>query len=89
MANLKVAELANKGILIGLDPDQSLYRVIENKEIPNGMSWIAADDILYVTDLPLSYNCDAEAGTITKKKRVFTSHWRTKLAGFATDQGRL
>ncbi|KKZ66404.1 hypothetical protein EMCG_07908 [[Emmonsia] crescens] len=34
------------------DPDQSLHRVIENLEIPNGMGWNEADDILYVTETP-------------------------------------
>ncbi|PGH12492.1 hypothetical protein AJ79_04236 [Helicocarpus griseus UAMH5409] len=89
MTDLKVAELTNDGILYRLDPDQSLHKMIEKMEIPNGMDWNKADDILYVTDTASGniyiYDFDAETGVIANRRVFFTVEGEPKPDGFAMD----
>lgn len=59
-----------------LDPDHSLYTLVQGAAISNGVDWSPDNRTMYYNDTPthttVAYDYDAETGTISRK-RVFAS----------------
>jgi len=71
----KVSELTEEGVLFRLDHDGTLHTVHEKMTIPNGLSWNAKDDTLFLTDSPAqnvyAFDYDAESGGVSNKRIFF------------------
>jgi len=67
----------NEAIVFRLDPGGVLKTMYENIEIPNGITWNAADDSMHLTDTTAkkiwSFRYNSDSGDISEQK-VFYQH---------------
>jgi sugar lactone lactonase YvrE len=62
-------------VVFRLDPDLSLHRMIEGVSIPNGISWMEDNKMMYFADSPtksvFKYDYDLETGSISNRRVFF------------------
>ncbi len=61
-----------EGVLYRLDPDGSVYAMLSDIGVPNGIGWSPDDTTLYFTDSPLqiiyAFDYDSATGSITNRR---------------------
>ena len=70
-----IKDPGSEGKLFRLDPDGKLRTMYENITIPNGISWNAEDNTMFLTDSPAqnvyAFDFDAKSGDISNKRVFF------------------
>lgn len=73
----EISDLTDEGVLFRLDPDGTLKTMYEKIVIPNGMSWDAKDQTMYLTDTTVdkiwSFAYNAETGDLSDQQ-IFYHH---------------
>ncbi|KIW12425.1 hypothetical protein PV08_09702 [Exophiala spinifera] len=71
----EIAELTKEGCLFRLDHDGTLRTMHENMTIPNGITWNADDNKMFLTDSPpgdvFQFDYDPQTGDISNKSLFF------------------
>ena len=82
-------DLKDEGVLLRLDPDLSLHRMIEKVTIPNGMGFSADGRTMYFIDSPtgnvFKYKYDRKTGDISDRQIFYHVEGEGVPDGLATD----
>jgi sugar lactone lactonase YvrE len=71
----EIQDPTKEGVLFRMDLDGKLHTMEEKMTIPNGISWNAKDDTMFLTDSTVktvyAYDYDATTGDISNKRTFF------------------
>lgn len=71
----EIEEPTDEAVVFRLDPDGTLKTVYEKIVIPNGITWNAADNLMYLTDTTAnkiwSFRYDPKSGDISDKQPFY------------------
>ena len=89
MNDPKIQPPGPEGVLLRLDPDLSVHRMLAPVTIPNGIGWNWQDDTMYLTDSPtakiFAFDFDAATGAISNRRVHFDFGEPLEPDGFAID----